>query len=234
MRIEDILAELKRQAGTVANEVDLDAKIGDAKAAAENIRVRIETDPAARNAAIGAGGLLLAGLLGTKGGRNVVGGLAKTGAVAALGAIAYKAWLNRDGSGAPVGDHTGDANSAGFGHGDGTDPAFSNAVLTAMVASAYADGVFDAAERERINMAAAGLDDGAALAAFRNGFDEARAIETIVAAARSPNQAAELFAAAAVMATNLSAGEKAFLDRLRDALGIAPAHADAILATARG
>jgi len=32
----------------------------------------------------------MAGLLGTKGGRKIIGGVAKTGAVAALGALAYR------------------------------------------------------------------------------------------------------------------------------------------------
>ncbi len=108
-----VLDDMRRQASDLVKDFNVDEWLKNAAAAAEKVRTRIETDPNARTVAAGAGSLLLLGLLGTKGGRNLIGDVAKTGAVAALGALAYKAWRDRQGRvvGEPAAD---DLKTAGF------------------------------------------------------------------------------------------------------------------------
>ena len=213
-----ILTDLRRQAEALSKEYDLDGKFDSAKVSAEDFRNRLETDENARRLAMGAGGVLLLGLLGTKTGRKFTSGVAKTGAVAALGALAYKAWADRKGAGAPVDVST--AAAAGFPTRAEEDPEFALAVLRAMLASAYADGVLDAHEAQRIDeaMDRAGVSaEERALLQYRN-WDQA--IDDIAAAARSPNHATELYAAAVVAAGDQSAKESEFLVKLADRLGI--------------
>lgn len=81
-----ILEDLARQASDLAKDPNIQARMDDAKGAAAKVRERLETDPKARTIAAGAGGLLLLGMLGSKGGRKFVGNVARTGIVAGLGA----------------------------------------------------------------------------------------------------------------------------------------------------
>ena len=220
-----ILADLQRQAQTALDEFDLDQTIDEAKGAADKVRDRLETDPQARTAAAGAGGLLLLGLLGTKGGRRLMGDVAKTGAAAALGALAYKAWNERRG-----------ANSAPkeappeFVIDVDADPAFSLALIRAMIAGAYADGALSAREEDLIRKV---IDEG--------GFDNAEVqnlllhdyaleddIDAIAAAAETPNKAAQLYAAAALTADRNHEDGKRFLETLAKRLGVDPAYAEAL------
>lgn len=235
-----ILDTLSREARAAAAEFDLDQKADQAKAAAQKVRERIETDPQARNAAIGVGGLLLAGLLGTSGGRRLTGDIAKTGAVAALGALAYRAWVNRQQGDAP-GAAPPDQTPAALGHfpaETGENVSFNEAVVLAMVGAAGADGALDPEEKAVIAraMARAGLDEALADAIMADGLDaggqEARILDAIAAGAITPNHAAELYAAAVIAAGEESAAETAFLKRLAERLGISPAYAASIRAEA--
>ncbi|MEL7488433.1 MAG: DUF533 domain-containing protein [Pseudomonadota bacterium] len=212
-----ILADLQKRAQDVLADFDVDAKVEDAKAAANRVRERLETDPQARAAATGAGGLLLLGLLGTKGGRGFLGGLAKTGAVAALGALAYKTWNERqggDGGGETPPDFLIDAQN---------DPAFAAAIVRAMAAGALADGVIDARERAVINgVAEAGDFDAAARAETDRRATVEEDVSSLAAAATSPNRAAQLYAAATLTADEDHPEAQKFLSRLSDALGLPP------------
>jgi len=232
MDIQQILRDLQLRAETAISEFDVDARIDDAKGAAEKVRKRLEEDESTRNLTIG-GGVLLAGLLATNGGRRLLGTVAKTGAVAGLGALAYKAWQERGGASHPrPGDHAYGADSghlaaAGFVMDDAADPAFSRAVVHAMAAAAYADGVIDPAERAEIDgTGAAGDTDLEALVNGSMGRDET--IELISLAARTPNHAAQLYAAAVLATGQQSPAESAFLSELAVALGVSPAHAEAM------
>ena len=225
-----ILAELEAQARATAKELGLGEAAAGAKDAAEKFRQRLETDPQARNVAAGAGGLALLALLGSKSGRRFAGDMAKTGAVAGLGYLAWKAWKDRQGAG--PGDLAG-AEAAGYPTHAANDPQFALAIVKAMLASAYADGAIDSHEARRIDaaMEKAGvpMEDRRLIAPP----SADAAIEEIAAAARSPNHAAELYAAAVVAAGDIDASESAFLKKLAARLGVGESHAAAINAAAR-
>lgn len=221
--VEKILNELKSRAGELAESVDADTRLEDAKEMARKVKTRIETDENTRNAAIG-GGALLALLMATGGGRKLIGGVAKTGAVAALGAVAYKAWQDRSGSGSG-GAETDEETlaQAGFVTGDATDPDFSLAIIQAMAAAANADGAIDAAEMEAIDKAL--KDAGADASALATGLSREEILLHIASAARTPNHAAQLYAAASLGAADPSMAESDFLTALASKLGVNPDHA---------
>jgi len=102
-------------------------------------------------------------------------------------------------------------------------------LLRAMIAAARADGVVDRAERTAI---AAQLDAAGLSAAERDqvlaDFDTPATIEQLSDAARDPILRAQLYAAAFAAAGEVSAGERAWLDRLAQALKLPPAARRAI------
>ncbi|MEQ8935016.1 MAG: DUF533 domain-containing protein [Amphiplicatus sp.] len=224
-----IFADLQQQAETIAQDLNVEQGLADAKTAAGKVRERLETDPQARTVAAGAGGLLLLGLLGSKGGRNLIGGIAKTGAVAAPGALASTAWTERQRGGADAAGAQ-DAAKAGFLIETDRDPEFALAIVHAMLASAYADGGLN--KRERLAVEAALIRAGASdedRRALMNDLPETERFDAIALAARTPNHAAELFAAAAVTAGENARAQAVFFERLADRLGIHPSHAAAIM-----
>lgn len=234
---EKILADLQAEAAKVADAVELEKRLEQGKEIAgsameqgkdmaEDVRARLETDPKARLAAAGAGGLLLAGLLGTKGGRNILGGVAKTGAVAALGALAYRTWQGRK---EPTEGEDAEARAAGYVSAETQTPEFSEAIVRVMIAAAHADGILDEVERsaidaelERMN---ASPEERKLLAA---GVSDEELYDKIVYAALSPNHAVQLYAAASVVAGVKDDKERAFLKKLARRLGVDDRHANAI------
>lgn len=225
-----ILADLQRQAEAAARDFKVADRIEDAKAAAQKAKERLDADPKARTAAAAGGGLLLLGLLGTKGGRRLVGDIAQTGAVAALGALAYKAWADRQGR--PAGDAKPEAIAAlGYPTSPERDPEFAEAVVLAMVAAAHADGVIDEQEQKLIDaaLARAGNEDRKF---FTGEAPQDEIFARLAAAAKSPNHAAELYAAATVMIGAPNPKEAGFLARLATTLGVDEANAAAIAAAA--
>lgn len=108
-------------------------------------------------------------------------------------------------------------------------------LLRAMVAAAKADGALDAAERKAIaaQLDAAGLD-AAERAAILAEFDNPAAPETLAKEARDPMLAAQLYAAAFAAAGEVSAAERAWLDRLAKALRLDAAAKGAIEARLGG
>jgi uncharacterized membrane protein YebE (DUF533 family) len=114
-------------------------------------------------AAAGLGGMLL----GTKGGRGILGAATRIGGLALVGGLAYKAYTNYYNSKPLAGP--GEAvlaapQGSGYAEGDGDDNERALVMVRAMVAAAYADGEIDAAEKARImgNLQQAGLNDEAA------------------------------------------------------------------------
>ncbi len=102
-------------------------------------------------------------------------------------------------------------------------------LLRAMIAAARADGVVDRTERQAI---AAQLDAAGLSAAERDqvlaDFDRPATIAQLSDAAHDPILRAQLYAAAFAAAGEVSAEERAWLDRLGDALKLQPAARKAI------
>ncbi|MEL6324093.1 MAG: DUF533 domain-containing protein [Pseudomonadota bacterium] len=224
--VEKILSELRMEAEKVAEQIDLDQRLEEGKALAEQAKERLQTDEKARWAAAGAGGLLLAGLLGSRGGRRFAGGVAKTGAVAALGALAYKAWQNR--AAAEEIDPAEPAH-AGYVASEADDGDFAAAVVRVMLAAAHADGRFDEAERLLIEteLEKSGAD-AETRALLLSPIEESALMDEILPAIKSPNHAAQLYAAASVIARSGTQMEKDFLARFAERIGVDPRHALAI------
>ncbi len=212
--IEKILKQVQEKATQIADEIDVDASVESAKEMAKKVQDRIETDENARNAAIG-GGALLAVLMASSGGRKLVGNVAKTGAVAAMGAMAWNAWQKRDGATA---DSHNDAASYGFAGNDSEDPAFSIAVVESMAAAAHADGQLDADEAEAIKVAL--KDGGLNETVLDETISRADILNRISKAAITPNHAVQLYAAACAGACQVSDEENVFLTELADKLEI--------------
>ena len=219
----EILETLKAQAEEAAKALEVDKRIEDAKEAASKVRKRLEEDPKARTAAIG-GGVLLTALLATSGGRKLIGNITKTGAVAGLGVLAYRAWQKRQGAA-----EEGSAGDAGYVTGDNSSPAFDRAIVIAMIMAAYADGSIDPGERAAITKAT--KDDASKdfiIRILTGEVSEDEALDQIAAGAFSPNHAAQLYAAAVVATGTPSDAEDAFLTRLAARLGIEASHAKAL------
>lgn len=228
-----IFSDLQTQASQIVKNAEVDQRIDQAKSAAGKIRERFETDATARSVAAGAGGLLLLGLLSSRGGRKFVGRLASSGAVAALGAVAYKAWSDRIGRKATDDPAPEELAAAGYHVEIEPDAEFAESLVHAMLGAAYADGVLD--ERERVTIEAA-LDRAGTSAEERgllmNDMPEADRMARIVKGAKTPTHAAEAFAAAAAIAGDRAGPETGFLKRLADKLAIHPDHASAIIKAA--
>ncbi|NWG91238.1 MAG: DUF533 domain-containing protein [Parvularculaceae bacterium] len=229
-----ILANLQHEAELAIEDIKSSGAIDKAKKAASDVRERLKNDPKARTIAAGAGGLLVLGMLGSKGGRRLIGDIAQTGAVAALGALAYKTWMERHGR--KAGDNpVKEAAAAGFPIDPAADPEFALAVVRAMLASAYADGVLDAHEQKIVDGALSKADlTPAERAMLTNEVPEAETLRLIADAAKTPHHAAELYAAAIVSAGDLNDRESAFLTKLADRLGLSADESRAIRDSALG
>jgi uncharacterized membrane protein YebE (DUF533 family) len=232
MDFQQILLDLQKQARQAAKEHDLEGKMQKGKDLGEAALEKLKTDRNTQIAAAGGGALIAAMLLGTKGGRRLIGGTAKAGAVAGLGALAYRAWMKSQG-------RRPDAEAApeklGFVTGKRAEPEFAEALVRTIVAAAWADGVLDEAEKVVIDRALkdAGLSrtDRSIL---ENDRPESETMNRIAAGALSPNHAAQLYTAACVVTGSATRSEAAFLARLAGRLGISDAHAAAMLKEAQG
>lgn len=178
-----------------------------------------------------AGGLAggaLANMLSGKKGRKLAGSALQVGGLALVGGLAYKAWQSyqrgavaqtadggltpppADGSFIPKADDTAGTN------------ALSLLLARAMIAAAKADGQIDTQESQailnQINSLSLPAEDKAFL--FEE-YGRPLEIEPLVREVRSPEQAAEVYAASALMVEPPSAAEKIYLDTLANALGLA-------------
>jgi len=195
---------------------------GDALTRAKNFA---EQNPAA---AVAAAGALAALLLGTSTGRSVAAGAVKLGGLAGLGGIAYKAYSNWQQSkplmaGVPGFEQLTAPAPTGSGfHADDHNHDTAQLIVRAMVATASVDGTIDAAQRAALvaQMQRAGL-----------GSDESAFIEEAVAHPISPGEiargvagnsqlAAQVVAAASLVADPANAREEEFLSRLGTELGM--------------
>jgi len=102
-------------------------------------------------------------------------------------------------------------------------------LLRGMIAAARADGVIDRAERISIagQLDAAGLSPAERDQVLAD-FDKPATVEELASGARDPIMRAQLYAAAFAAAGEVSAEERAWLDRLAMALKLQPAARTAI------
>ena len=190
----------------------------------------------ATGAAIGG---LAAILLGTGAGRKITGSAARMGGLALIGGLAYKALQNYQ-AGKPLLDLQGAANEL---TGQQALPAPANEqghalrLVRAMIAAASADGIVDAQERAAIagNLKAAGLDQEAA-SFIENEFANPADISTLAEGIGSPDEAAQVYAAARLAIDPDLQEEQDFLAALAETLKLEAglvAHIDAAAASAK-
>jgi len=197
----------------------------------------LKNDPQTRKtAAVGAGAGaagLAAGLLMGKSGRKMLKKTAKYGAVAAIGGLAYHAWTKSREPQAPTtapvpapqsSDYEAAPEQTAFLPAPGDEAAqddLGKTLVRAMIAAAKADGKIDADEKEQIFARLNDMPLDAEAKAFV--FDELSApldIDRVVAGARTPEQAAEVYAASLVAIEADTAAEKAYLQMLAARLNL--------------
>ncbi|HEV7267084.1 MAG TPA: DUF533 domain-containing protein [Falsiroseomonas sp.] len=171
---------------------------------------------------VAAAGGLLAVLLSGKA-RKRGGGLLSHGGAAVLGALAHRAWQNWQAGQAPAsapvaGPQDAAAVDARFLPGAtpaaGAEP-FELALIRAMIGAARADGHIDATERARIfeQVEKAGLDAEAKGFVFDT-IDAPIGVREVAAAARTQEQAAELYLASRLAVDPDEPAERAYLQAL--------------------
>ncbi len=173
-------------------------------------------------------GALTALLLGTGGGRRAGGAALRVGGIAAMGGLAYKAFTNWQG-GKPLMEGVPGLRNLTAPAASGFSPEAHNdqdvrTILLAMVATAAADGTVDPGERAHITEALrqSGLE------AEVSGFLDAALAnpatpEQIAARVAGKEQlAAQVYAAAALVAGPGDLPAREFLGRLATALALAP------------
>lgn len=185
----------------------------------DQILTTLKTDQnTQRNVLSGAAGLAAGMLLG----RGGFGSLAKAGAVAALGGLAYKAWQNhqtQQGNTAPVAqDRFVPPPQATQQHEE-----LGKSLTRAMIAATKADGQIDGTEKEAIFKKLETMPLSAEEKAFV--FDELSSpldINAVVARADTPEHAAEIYAASLFAITADTAAERAYLEALAFKLKLDP------------
>lgn len=193
----------------------------------------LKDNPMAAGGALGGlGGLVL----GTRTGRSLAGSVAKLGALALIGGLAYKAYQNyQDGKPLIAGASPIEAAPSGSGF-EPANVTNEDAVLyiKTMISAAAADGRLDADEQSRIvgslNQAGAGSEAEQFLAET---FNSPPTVAQIADAVTSPEQAVQVYTAARIAIEPDAAAEKQFLAGLAQALGIDNKLAQHIDATAR-
>jgi len=173
-----------------------------------------------KKGALAAGAVAL--LLGTKSGRSLTGTAVKVGGLAAMGGLAYKAFNNWQAEQANV--VTRDTGTPIDQLAEPEANARSEAIVRAMITAAKADGHIDANERKLINSQLNSLGLESDITSFLlNELDKPMNIESIAAEADSPEAAAELYLASAMVIDFADAKERDYMDSLAGALNIEPA-----------
>jgi uncharacterized membrane protein YebE (DUF533 family) len=172
-----------------------------------------------------AGGAAVGGLLALLLGGKKLGKVASYGGAAALGALAYRAYQNwQSQPGAPSVPAPAKQDTFLPSAAPAADGApFELALIRAMVAAAAADGHIDATERRSIaaKIEAMGLDAEAKAFVF-DAMNDPPTPDAIAQAARTPEQASQLWLAARLAATPDEPTERAFLDALAHRLSLPP------------
>jgi uncharacterized membrane protein YebE (DUF533 family) len=170
-----------------------------------------------------AGGVL--GMLFTRGGRQLIGTGAKVGGAAVIGGLAYKAYQDwMAGKTAEASDQPIDLPQAGPGFAPINTAAaddLSLRLLQAMVAATKADGHVTEAERAKITAQLPNLGLGdAAQALLATELDAPLDIDRIAALAKSPEDAAQIYAASLLAVDPNGNAEQAYLAELASRLNL--------------
>lgn len=163
-----------------------------------------------------AGGAL-ALLLGTGIGRRLTGSAIKLGGLAAVGAVAYKAYQHWQGDqagdpGTPIGELP-------------PSPAEtrSETLLEAMIVAALADGHVDAAERAHVEQKLRELGLERDIEGFiQDHVARPRSLTDLAAKADSPEAAAEIYLVSRLVIDTGNPSERQYLDQLSDVLALDP------------
>jgi uncharacterized membrane protein YebE (DUF533 family) len=175
-----------------------------------------------------AAGGLLGLLLGKKGGKKG-GGMLSHGGAALLGALAHRAWQNWQAGQAPTNavmttQRDVDAVEPRFLPGAtpaaGGEP-FELSLIRAMIGAARADGHIDADERNRIfeQVEKAGLDAEAKAFVF-DSLNAPIGVTEVAAAARTPEQASEIYLVSRLAVNPDELAERAYLQALAHRLNL--------------
>ncbi len=166
--------------------------------------------------ALAAGAVAL--LLGTKGGRNLTGTALKVGGVAAVGGLAYKAytqWQQQNGgniqdTGTPIAELSNDAANTR-----------SEAIVKAMIAAAKSDGHMDAEEQKLITSKIESLNLETDITSFlMTELTKPLDVAEIAASADSPEAAAEIYLASAMVVDLSDDQERQYMNSLAKSLGL--------------
>ena len=163
-------------------------------------------------------------LLGTKAGRAITADVAKLGALALIGGLAYKAYQNYQAGKPPIaGVHTlTEQAPAGSGfEPDAVTPEAAELYIKAMIAAAAADGRVDQGEVGKIIAAEkqAGLGENSE-SFLKEEMQNPATADDLADAVQSPEQAIQVYTAARLAVTPDGGAEDAFLAKLADKLGI--------------
>ncbi len=169
--------------------------------------------------ALAAGAVAL--LLGTESGRKLTGTALKVGGIAAVGGIAYKAynqWQQQQGTairdtGTPIAElASSEANVR------------SESIVKAMIAAAKSDGHLDAEEQKLITqkIESIGLEQDITSFLMRE-LNNPVDVNTIAATADTPETAAEIYLASAMVVDLNASDERKYMDSLAQALKLEPA-----------
>jgi uncharacterized membrane protein YebE (DUF533 family) len=187
----------------------------------EKSRGMISSDHVTGAAVGGLAGLLL----GSKSARKIAGPVAQLGGIAAVGTLAYQAWqtwqANQKGQSPAL---TGDAEGTTFlPQSAAMRNDMSLAVLSAMIAASKSDGHIDAAEQEKI-FARIDEDDLSSeeKAYLMDQFRRPLNIPDLVAMAKTPELAAEIYTASVLAIQPDTASEISYLNNLAGALKLDP------------
>lgn len=226
-----ILGQATQGVGDAARQTGVQQKAGDALNQAtggrspqdilNQARQMFNNNPAMATAVLGGLGALV---FGTSAGRSVVGSAARMGGLALIGGLAYKAYQNHQ-AGKPLLDlQTQEVLPAPQGSGfepEAASEATALLLVRAMIAAASSDGAIDEEERMAIlgGLREAGFD-GEANEWLANEMANPASIDDLVAAAASPEIAAQVYTAARIAINPDTAAEKDFLAGLAGALGI--------------
>ena len=167
-------------------------------------------------------------LLGTGSGRRMGGKVLKYGSVAAIGALAWKAYQ----------DYQAQQSAAGGGAGVPAAPPestrfealpapqqeqHSQAILTAMIAAAKADGHLDERERGLLQAELQRVQADAATHQWAaQAIDRPASAAEVAALAQGPEMAAEIYLASVLVVDESNPAERSYLDDLALRLRLAP------------
>lgn len=168
-----------------------------------------------------AGGAAAGGILGMLLGGKRKGGLLSHGGAAVIGALAHRAWQNWQAGQANPGPAVSDERFLPGAAPAANGEAFELSLIRAMIGAARADGHIDATEQGRIfaQVEKAGLDAEAKAFVFDT-LNAPIGVSEVAAAARTPEQAAELYLISRMAMDVDQPAERAYLAALAHRLSL--------------